>query len=64
MLRTLQKGVNRKTKLLEKLEKGNQRKDIAENTAQKQGKVEGLTRKLANKLLKNEEEAMEEEGSR
>lgn len=56
MLRTLQKGVNRKTKLLEELERGVQRKDLADNTAQKQGKVEGLTRKLANKLLKNETE--------
>ncbi|PIE23838.1 MAG: hypothetical protein CSA62_05430 [Planctomycetota bacterium] len=63
MLLTLQKGVNRKTKLLEKLDKGNQRKDIARSAAQKQGKVEGLTRKLANKLLKSEEEN-EEEGGR
>jgi hypothetical protein len=60
MLRTLQKGVNRKTQLLEKLDKGKQRKEIADNTADKQGKVEGLTRKLANKLLKNEQEAEEE----
>ncbi len=54
MLRTLQSGVNRKTKLLEKLDIGRQRKDFADNAAKKQGRVKELTRKLANKLLKNE----------
>jgi len=54
MLRTLQVGVNRKTKVVNKLETGKKRKDFADNTAKKQGRVKELTRKLANKLLKEE----------
>ncbi len=39
---------------MEKLDIGRQRKDFADNAAKKQGRVKELTRKLANKLLKNE----------
>ncbi|GEM_PF-1585736 len=54
MLRTLQEGVNRKTKVVNKLKKGKNRKDLADDAAKQEGRVGGLTRKLANKLQKEE----------
>ncbi len=54
MLRTLQEGVNRKTKVVNKLKKGKARKSLADDAAKQEGRVGGLTRKLANKLQKDE----------
>jgi myosin heavy subunit len=54
MLRTLQEGVNRKTKVVNKMKKGKARKGLADDAAKQEGRVGGLTRKLANKLQKDE----------
>lgn len=54
MLRTLQEGVNRKTKVVNKMKKGKSRKELADDAARQEGRVGGLTRKLANKLQKDE----------
>ncbi len=55
MLRTLQKSVNKKTKILDRMKKGSKvRKNLADRAAKQEGKVENLTRKLADKLQKEE----------
>ena len=56
MLKLLQEGVNARTKRLNKLDKESKgRTDLAASTADKQGRVEELTRKLARKLQKEDD---------
>jgi hypothetical protein len=60
MLKLMQETVNTRTKSLNKLPEGQKRTDVAGDTAKKQGRVEDLTRKLAQKLQKEESEPKEE----
>lgn len=57
MLRILQTAVNGKTKVVNKLPEGSKKRGrLALQTAKRQARVEGLTRKLARKLQKEDDQ--------